>query len=46
MQREIAGIKYVIDTTGVQQGLFLTQNQEENIDGIPVRPIWKWCLEK
>jgi hypothetical protein len=30
--------------TGASEGFFLTFNQEDEIDGIPIIPVWKWCL--
>ena len=42
--REILGLKQAMETTKAKSGIILTQNQEDNVDGIPVLPAWKWCM--
>lgn len=46
LPREQAGLKNAMEATGAREGLFLTFDQEDEIDGIPIMPVWKWCLEK
>ena len=41
-ERELKGIKNAMVDTGVQEGVIVTFNQEEMLDGIPVVPAWKW----
>lgn len=42
MKREITGIKNALAETGVKEGIIVTYNQEDNLDGIPLIPAWKW----
>ncbi|MEK6926188.1 MAG: ATP-binding protein [Nanoarchaeota archaeon] len=47
-EREINGIKKVLEKFGLKEGLILTFNQEDEfkIDGkkIKIMPVWKWLL--
>ena len=40
--RELRGIRNAMTETGVKDGIIITFNQEDNLDGIPVVPAWKW----
>jgi predicted AAA+ superfamily ATPase len=42
MAREINGIKNAIAETGALEGTIITNNQEDNLDGIDLIPAWKW----
>ena len=41
-ERELKGIKNAMMETGVNEGVIVTINQEDMLDGIPVVPAWKW----
>ncbi|MDZ7265617.1 MAG: ATP-binding protein, partial [candidate division KSB1 bacterium] len=49
-EREMNGLIETMDFLGLNQGLILTNSQEDKIelDGkrIDVKPAWKWLLEK
>jgi predicted AAA+ superfamily ATPase len=45
LKRERIGLQKAMELTGVKEGFFLTFDQEDEIDGIPLIPVWKWCLE-
>lgn len=40
--RELNGIRNAMAETGVTDGIIVTFNQEDMLDGIPVVPAWKW----
>jgi predicted AAA+ superfamily ATPase len=42
MTREINGIKNAMSVTGAPEGIIITNNQEDNLDGINLVPAWKW----
>ena len=42
MAREINGIKNAMAETGAADGIIITHNQEDNLDGIDLIPAWKW----
>jgi predicted AAA+ superfamily ATPase len=42
LDRELKGIKSAIKETGALDAKIITLNQEDNLDGIPVIPVWKW----
>ena len=42
MNREIRGLKNAMQETGVTVGTIVTYNQEDNLDGLPLIPAWKW----
>lgn len=42
MVREINGIKNAMAETGAREGIIITNNQEDNLDGINLIPVWKW----
>jgi predicted AAA+ superfamily ATPase len=42
MEREIKGIKNAMLETGVAEGIIITHNQEDKLDGIDLIPAWKW----
>ena len=45
ISREMIGLREAMELTGAKQGMILTFDQEDEIEGIPVIPVWKWCLE-
>lgn len=42
MAREVNGIKNAMLETGATEGLIITHNQEDKLDGIELIPAWKW----
>jgi len=42
MVREMNGIKNAMAETGAREGIIITNNQEDNLDGIDLIPAWKW----
>jgi predicted AAA+ superfamily ATPase len=42
MAREVNGIKEAMTETGAPEGIIITLNQEDNLDGIDLIPAWKW----
>jgi predicted AAA+ superfamily ATPase len=42
MFREMNGIKNAIAETDAQKGIIITNNQEDQLDGIDLIPAWKW----
>ncbi|MCF8359337.1 MAG: ATP-binding protein [Prolixibacteraceae bacterium] len=42
IDREIQGLRAAMKETKSPGGSILTLNQEDNFDGIPVIPVWKW----
>lgn len=42
MDREINGIKNAMKETGTTEGIIITHEQEDIIDGISLIPAWKW----
>ena len=42
MKRELNGIKSALAETGAEEGLIITYNQEDILDGIKLIPAWKW----
>lgn len=42
MEREINGIKNALAETGAEEGIIITHNQEDKLDGIDLIPVWKW----
>jgi predicted AAA+ superfamily ATPase len=44
LPREQTGLKKAMAATGAREGIFLTFDQEDEIDGIRILPVWKWCL--
>lgn len=42
MVREVNGIKEAMTETGAPEGIIITNNQEDNLDGIDLIPAWKW----
>lgn len=45
ISREMIGLREAMELTGAKQGMILTFDQEDEIEGIPVIPVWKWCSE-
>jgi uncharacterized protein len=46
IKREVTGIKQAMQATGAASGLILTHDQEDELDGITVMPVWKWMVGK
>ena len=42
LEREIKGIKNAMNKTCSTNGIIITHNQEDSLDGIPLIPAWKW----
>ncbi len=42
MAREVNGIKEAMAETGAPEGIIITNNQEDHLDGIDLIPAWKW----
>lgn len=42
MNREVNGLKAAMKETNIHKGIIITYNQEDNLDGIQLIPIWKW----
>ena len=42
IKREIRGLKDAMDETGAKEGKIITYSQEDNLEGIPLIPAWKW----
>ena len=42
MKREVLGIKEALKLTNCNKGLIVTLDQEDELDGIPLIPAWKW----
>ncbi|MFP4524203.1 MAG: ATP-binding protein [Candidatus Woesearchaeota archaeon] len=49
-RRELEGLKEAMDTHGLDEGLILTHDQEDELEDegrrIRVRPMWKWMLDE
>ena len=43
LQRELTGLRQAMELTGAKEGIILTFQQKDEIDNIPVRPVWQWC---
>lgn len=41
-EREIRGLQQAMTETGATNGIIVTFNQEDELEGIPVVPAWKW----
>lgn len=42
MKRELIGLEQAINTTGAKKGIIITFNQEDELNGIKLIPVWKW----
>jgi predicted AAA+ superfamily ATPase len=42
MTREIAGLKDALSATEISNGIIITFDQEDELDGIRLIPAWKW----
>ena len=42
MRKEISGVKEAMLATICNDGIILTLDQEDELDGIPLIPAWKW----
>jgi len=42
IEREKAGLINAMDITGAKKGTIITHDQEDNINGIPVIPLWRF----
>lgn len=42
MTREIAGLKDALSATEINNGIIITFDQEDELDGIKLIPAWKW----
>jgi hypothetical protein len=41
-ERELRGIRNAMAETGADDGVIVTFNQDDMLEGIPVVPAWKW----
>ncbi len=46
LPREKMGLLEAMQASKATQGLILTLNQDDQVDGIPVRSVRQWCLEE
>lgn len=44
-KRELAGLNQAMRETRAKEGLLLTLEQEQSLDGRTVKPVWQWLLE-
>ena len=42
MNREIQGLKDATEKTNVKKAMIITRDQEDELDGIRLVPVWKW----
>ena len=42
LDREIKGLKSAVEVTGAQEAFILTLDQEDEIAGFKIMPVWKW----
>lgn len=42
LNRVITGLKDAMKETNCNDGIIITYNQEDNLDGIQLIPVWKW----
>ena len=42
MKRELEGLKLAMKSTRISKGIIITFDQEDELDGIPLIPAWKW----
>ncbi len=43
--RELEGLREAMSYTKAEKGIILTYNQEDEVEGFPVVPVWKWLGE-
>jgi predicted AAA+ superfamily ATPase len=41
-ERELRGLQKAMADTGAKDGMIVTSQQEDELEGIPVVPAWKW----
>jgi len=46
LKREVAGLREAMEATKCGNAAIVTMEQEDDIDGIPVTPAWRWTLER
>lgn len=46
LKREITGLRKAMETTGAENGMIITFDQEDTFDEIKVMPAWKWMNPK
>jgi len=44
-ERELNGLREAMDVLKVKNGLIVTFNQEDMLEGIKIVPAWKWMFE-
>ena len=42
--REMKALKDAMAETGIDDGTVVTWDDERDIDGVHIVPVWKWCL--
>jgi len=45
LEREVRGVKEAMVATGCGKGIIITMRQEDEVDGVPVVPAWRWCSQ-
>jgi uncharacterized protein len=45
IKRELTGIQQAMKEAGCPKGIIVTLDQEDELDGIPLIPAWKWMKE-
>ncbi len=46
MKRELEGLKEAMNDLKIKNAVIITLDQEDKIDGIQVKPVWKWLIDK
>ena len=44
-EREMRALKNAMAETGIKDGTIVTWDDEREIDGVHIVPIWKWCIK-
>ena len=39
-------LKDAMAETGIDDGTVVTWDDERDIDGVHIMPVWKWCIAK
>lgn len=41
--REMKALREAMSETGIEDGQIVTWDDEREIDGVRILPVWKWC---
>jgi len=44
IEREMKGLQAAMKETGAKEGIIITYNQNDHINGVDLIPAWKWIL--